>query len=108
MEKTEPEDDIFKTEISDDDVEYVDEFEYEDDDEDDDEDDNEYDDNEEDYEEETEDQYDDEEEFSGEDMWDNLSEIINTELNRIKAKEENADKKRKQADKKFEDDFDNL
>lgn len=54
------------------------------------------------------DEYDDEEEFSGEDMWDNLSEIINTELNRIKAKEENADKKRKQADKKFEDDFDNL
>ena len=41
-------------------------------------------------------------------MWDNLSEIINTELNRIKAKEENADKKRKQADKKFEDEFDNL
>ena len=30
VEKTEPEDDIFKTEISDDDVEYVDEFEYED------------------------------------------------------------------------------
>ena len=45
VEKTEPEDDIFKTEISDDDVEYVDEFEYEDDDEYD----NEYDDNEEDF-----------------------------------------------------------
>lgn len=54
------------------------------------------------------DEYDDEEEFFGEDMWDNLSEIINTELNRIKAKKEDADKKRKQADKKFEDEFDNL
>lgn len=70
VEKTEPEDDIFKTEISDDDVEYVDEFEYEDDDEDDDEYDNEYDDNEEDYEEETEDQYDDEEEYDNDEYED--------------------------------------
>lgn len=66
VEKTEPEDDIFKTEISDDDVEYVDEFEYEDDDEYD----NEYDDNEEDYEEETEDQYDDEEEYDNDEYED--------------------------------------
>lgn len=49
VEKTEPEDDIFKTEISDDDVEYVDEFEYEDDDEYDDEYDNEDDNYEHDY-----------------------------------------------------------
>mgnify|MGYP000534336594 FL=1 len=62
VEKTEPEDDIFKTEISDDDVEYVDEFEYEDDDE--------YDDSEEDYDEEAEDQYDDEEEYDNDEYED--------------------------------------
>ena len=70
VEKTEPEDDIFKTEISDDDVEYVDEFEYEDDDEYDDEYDNEYDDSEEDYDEEAEDQYDDEEEYDNDEYED--------------------------------------
>jgi len=54
------------------------------------------------------DEYDDEEEFSGEDMWMNLSRIINAELDRIKDKNEEENKKRKQENEKFEDDFDNL
>ena len=54
------------------------------------------------------DAYDDDEEFSGEEMWDNLCGIINTELARIQEKEERAEKRREQDYKKFQDDFDNL
>ena len=41
-------------------------------------------------------------------MWDNLSGIINEELKRIEDKEDKEKRRREQANKKFEDDFDNL
>lgn len=54
------------------------------------------------------DEYDDDEEFSGEEMWDNLSEIITTELAKIEEINEKAKKRREEDYKKFQDDFDNL